>query len=109
MKDFYDVWQLSLQYEFDGKTLQTAIKKTFENRSTSISPFEELSMELRVSGDKQVQWEAFLKKSALNAPDKFNDVLDALTLFLKPLLDATLKNTDFDATSDAGGSWRKKS
>lgn len=36
MKDFYDLWLLSRQFDFDGRVLATAIRKTFENRKTDI-------------------------------------------------------------------------
>lgn len=31
MKDFYDLWLLARQFDFDGPTLATAIRRTFEN------------------------------------------------------------------------------
>ena len=37
MKDFFDIWLLCQQYEFDGKTLATAIARTFAHRETMIS------------------------------------------------------------------------
>jgi len=36
MKDFYDIWVLSRQFDFDGHVLAMAIRKTFENRRTDI-------------------------------------------------------------------------
>jgi len=32
MKDFYDVWLLSKQFDYKGRMLSTAIQKTFENQ-----------------------------------------------------------------------------
>jgi hypothetical protein len=32
MKDFFDIWLLSRQFDFDGKTLSAAVKGTFTNR-----------------------------------------------------------------------------
>lgn len=34
MKDFYDIWLLSRQYEFDKRMLAEAVSLTFENRDT---------------------------------------------------------------------------
>jgi len=34
MKDFYDVWKLSQQFEFDGETMVEAIRATFSRRQT---------------------------------------------------------------------------
>ena len=36
MKDFYDIWLLSRQCDFDGATLQKAIIATFQKRATPI-------------------------------------------------------------------------
>lgn len=36
MKDFYDIWRLVDYFEFDGKILQNAIRRTFDYRSTEL-------------------------------------------------------------------------
>jgi len=36
MKDFFDVWSASQEFEFDGPTLSKAIKTTFETRGTKV-------------------------------------------------------------------------
>ena len=36
MKDFYDVWTLARQFDFDGKGLSTAIRATFQRRQTAL-------------------------------------------------------------------------
>ena len=36
MKDFYDIWLLSRQFNFDGPTLATAVSRTFVNRKTPV-------------------------------------------------------------------------
>lgn len=36
MKDLYDIWLLSRQFDFDGETLAAAIQRTFANRDTGI-------------------------------------------------------------------------
>jgi hypothetical protein len=37
LKDFFDLWLLSRQFEFDGRLLSEAITRTFENRKTTMS------------------------------------------------------------------------
>ncbi len=37
MKDFYDVYVLARDFEFDGAVLQTSIRRTFEKRETPLS------------------------------------------------------------------------
>src|SRR5213082_2664696 len=36
MKDFYDLWRLSQNFDFDGTLLTEAIKSTFERRGTEV-------------------------------------------------------------------------
>lgn len=38
MKDFYDLWALSRQFDFDGVTLAEAVRLTFERRGTGLPP-----------------------------------------------------------------------
>ncbi len=35
-KDFYDLWFISQQFDFEGALLQTAIINPFKNRATSV-------------------------------------------------------------------------
>lgn len=66
MKDFYDIWLLQRQFDFDGETLAMAIKKTFANRDTPI-PEQPLafSREFGEDNKKQIQWKTFIRKSKL--------------------------------------------
>ncbi len=36
MKDFFDLWVLSRQFDFDGATLASAIQRTFAHRKTVV-------------------------------------------------------------------------
>ena len=107
MRDFFDLWLLSRQFDFDGVTLATAISKTFENRKTPI-PAEALALTSAFADDpiKQTQWKGFLKKARLqNAPDDLHDVVDALRVFLQPVTAAARDAIDFARRWDAPGPW----
>ena len=58
MKDFYDIWALSRQFEFNGPELAEAIRLTFERRGTALPSAVDAFTGPFVS-DKQVQWSAF--------------------------------------------------
>ncbi|MCI0705767.1 MAG: nucleotidyl transferase AbiEii/AbiGii toxin family protein [Planctomycetia bacterium] len=108
MKDFYDLWLLSRQFDFDGATLATAIRRTFANRKTRVvsSP---TALTAAFGGDaaKQTQWQAFLKKTKLSAvPVALQDVVDALVPFLSPVAAAIEGGTSFDQLWAAPGPWR---
>jgi hypothetical protein len=61
MKDFYDIWLLARQFSFESRTLQTAIKRTFENRGTQI-PQNIKAFSIEFTSTKQNQWKSFRKR-----------------------------------------------
>jgi len=82
MKDFYDIWLLSRQYEFDKETLAEAIELTFENRETEI-PDEIVAFSEEFIQEKQVQWTAFRKRLGQeHIPEDFTEVVWAVRDFL---------------------------
>ena len=105
MKDFYDVWRLS-HGSFDGELLLAAIKNTLENRNTDAVRFAELEQELNEANDKQTQWTAFLRKSAVEAPAEFAGVLKEIGVLITPLLDALVNQEKFAGIWEASGPWR---
>jgi len=73
MRDFYDIWLLSRVFDFDGGTLAEAVRQTFARRRTVIPAHPTaFTREFGASAEKQAQWPAFLRRSALtNAPEDF--------------------------------------
>ena len=106
MKDFYDVWRLSRHQAFDGQTLHHTIARTLENRSTEAIRFADLSEELIASDDKEAQWSAFLSKSNLAGPRRFEDLLTAIGILAAPMLDAIIDHSEFSGRWKDGGPWR---
>lgn len=90
VRDFFDIWALSQQFEFDGATLVEAIGKTFANRGTPASAASADRIRVFLEDpQRQVQWRAFLTKSQVDgAPDDFAGVAQAIDAFLRPVLDA---------------------
>ncbi|MDO8804547.1 MAG: nucleotidyl transferase AbiEii/AbiGii toxin family protein [Elusimicrobiota bacterium] len=108
MKDFFDIWLLSRQFDFQGAVLAKAINKTFKTRATVIpgNPviFTDTFTKNKV---KQTQWNAFLRKNRLsNAPTAFSDTLSGLAVFLKPVLAALSAGRPFSASWKACGPWK---
>ena len=69
MKDFYDLWFLSRNFEFDGATLVSAIRATFERRKTPLPDEVPTGLRDEFSAIKTVQWNAFQRKSRLEKND----------------------------------------
>lgn len=81
MKDFYDIWLLSRQFDFDAAVLGKALRLTFERRSTSLAGLGSFSAEFAEA--KQRQWMAFRSRMRLDhAPAHFADILGQLSVFL---------------------------
>lgn len=81
MKDFYDIWFISNQLDFDGVKLAEAIRQTFERRGTmvpeEIEAFSEGFIEV-----KQVQWTAFWNKlNQDHVPVSFEDIVSGVKTF----------------------------
>lgn len=105
MKDFYDIWRL-MQRNFNGRTLYRAVSQTIINRDTEVISFSELERELIESGDKQLQWSAFLQKSRVRAPESFAVLLREISIMASPVLEAVIEGSELDMTWEAGGRWK---
>lgn len=88
MKDFYDIWLLSRQFDFNHEILARAINNTFANRNTQI--LEEpvvFSDKFINDANKQTQWKAFIRKARLeNVPDDFAEVVNVIHDFIQPVI-----------------------
>jgi 3,4-dihydroxy-2-butanone 4-phosphate synthase len=88
MKDFYDIWMLSRQFEFDGEHLAEAIRLTFDNRNTAL-PVEIEAFSDEFINSKQIQWTAFARRlNQEHVPAQFQDIIKGVRAFLYPLISA---------------------
>ena len=108
MRDFYDVWLLSREFDFDGAVLAEAVRRTFERRKTDVPAKPTASADgFAHDSQKQVQWSAFLRRSRLSdAPDKFAAVVNSIPSFLGPVMRALSEGKPFAKSWVAPGPWR---
>ena len=105
MKDFYDIWLLSRQFDFDGVKLAEAIRLTFQRRGTSL-PTRIEAFEQTFIGAKQVQWAAFCKRIQQDhVPESFKDVVSMVEDFLVPLTFLFSQGNPKPMSWPASGSW----
>ena len=108
MKDFFDVWTLARQFEFEGPLLARAIAATFDRRRTDIPQTVPLALTAEFATDrtKATQWRAFLNRSKL-APlhSNFGQVIELLRAFLMPPFEALANDSDFSAHWPPSGPW----
>ncbi len=85
MKDFFDLWLIINQFKIRKNVLREAINRTFKNRKTKIPnqlPFFNKEI-LNESSDRQILWNAFLKKNKnMHAPKKLFQVAGSIQEFL---------------------------
>jgi predicted nucleotidyltransferase component of viral defense system len=108
MKDFFDIWFLSRQFDFTGKTLEKAIKTTFSIRSTGI-PTVPTAFTPDFSRDptKDAQWKAFIRKNRLiNIPKDFHKIIADVTMFLRPVVESITSKRPFHSSWKAPGPWK---
>lgn len=105
MKDFFDVWLLSSQFDFDGATLAEAIRVTFTQRATPLehSP-EVLTAAFAEDQTKVTQWHAFQRR--VEASPELAEVIAQLALFLGPIAETLSAGQSFQGTWRAPGPWR---
>ncbi len=108
MKDFYDIWFLSRNFDFKGETLIEAIEKTFEKRKTPvISEPTIFNPSFMMDENKQAQWLGFINKAKLgDAPASFEYVTAGIKIFLQPVLVSIINRQTFRSFWAAPGSWR---
>jgi predicted nucleotidyltransferase component of viral defense system len=108
MKDFYDVWMVSRELKFDGRTLARAIRATFQHRLVELPLTAPIAFTEEFVGnpDKGRQWNAFLSRNRLDAGGLgLASIVLQIRLFLMPPLLAAADGQEFEETWPAGGPW----
>lgn len=107
IRDFFDVWLLLRQFDFEGPMLARAIRETFANRGTILIPLPlALTAEFAADRSKILQWTGFLRKSRIDfAPATLQQVIDAIADFILPVVSAITSGKDFTSCWIAPGPW----
>lgn len=105
MKDFYDVWLLSRQFDFEGEKLAEAVRLTLERRGTPL-PDEIVAFTGGFVKAKQVQWTAFCKRLQQDSvPAAFKDIVSMIKTLLGPIASTLSSGTSAPARWIAPGPW----
>ena len=89
MKDFYDLYVLIQSEKLSTKSLEQAIKATFERRQTKI-PLQVLLFDPAFGLDEKFNllWNQFLKKNKLSLAAEFKDIVSLIKTEFEPILNA---------------------
>jgi len=110
MKDFYDLLALSRLFDFDGQTLVSAIRATFERRQTAIpvATPEGLDENFAEDQEKQHQWAAFVGREPLLIPAaRLQETIKELVSFVMPPVKAASSGEAFHLRWENGGPWMR--
>lgn len=96
MKDFYDLWMMSKQFEFEGDILTKAIAATFERRNTALGDEIPLALTEEFTRDDAIslRWKNFIYKlrGSKDVPP-FEQIISELKVFLLTPLEAAKAGT----------------
>ena len=106
-KDFYDIWFLSRNLQFDGQTLAEAIRTTFEERMTALPNRlpNALTDKFTIDATKQMQWRAFLRKNRLDTIIDLAAIAQEIENFLMPVVLTINEGKQFTKTWIVGAGW----
>jgi hypothetical protein len=109
MKDFFDVYKLSQELEFNGATLQQAVQSTFIRRKTSIPRGIPLAFIKELSTDlsKRGQWTAFAARTGGLSDTNFEQVIQRISDFIAPIFQAISNNEKLNLIWKPGQGWKR--
>jgi predicted nucleotidyltransferase component of viral defense system len=95
MKDFYDIYYLATNFNFEGRKLQEAIYETLSNRARvyeqdSVTVISRLKEDIHI----QKRWKNFCKK-VLKYELNFSDVIDVIINFTLPPFQSMIQENEF--------------
>lgn len=106
MKDYYDIYYLANKFDFDGKVLTEALRKTFANRehNFTVEQFEQV-MSFDNDAAMQKKWKAFIRKVDAKTDD-YSTVLKTIKAFLTKPFTAAVRDKGFtEKWSAINGKW----
>ena len=102
VKDFYDVWHLAQRYEFDGRILGNAVRRTFERRTTELPSDVPLGLAATYLNDpnRAPQWSGLLGGAGSTSAVSFQEAGSRIREFVLPVT-----RSDFAGAWPPGGPW----
>jgi predicted nucleotidyltransferase component of viral defense system len=99
-KDFYDIYLLQRNFDFDSGVLSTALIETFKNRATEFSTI--IAFETSFVEDilRNQQWDGFMKKRVASRKIDFRIVIDEIQQFLLPIVNTILSSQPLNKSWD---------
>lgn len=88
MKDFYDIWLLSQEQQFEMDRLADALKATFQRRRTELPSALPTALSEKFLEDKAKLWREFLSRVGLSpSVGDLSNIAEAISGFLMPVVE----------------------
>jgi predicted nucleotidyltransferase component of viral defense system len=95
-KDFYDIYILASNYDFDGDELKKAIEETFHHRQTGFDDIVAFEKEFAEDAIRKSRWNSFIKKKKAMETVDFTTAVEQIIDFLKPIVEKIVDNGEID-------------
>ena len=92
MRDYYEIWALARDFEFDGDVLRSAIDATFSRRTVDTPTASPVGLSDSYVTAAQRFWPAFLKRSVpTESGATLSKVVAGIRAFIEPVLSGQAK------------------
>ncbi len=108
MKDFFDIWILLRQLQFDGLALQQAIEETCKRRQTSLTLPDSFNPVFYNNPVHQSRWLKLLQSIENDFSIPLSQAISEINEFLQPLLKASQVNRRFKKTWTYSQKWNER-
>jgi len=109
MKDFHDVWALSMSFPFDGVALHDAVASCFGRRGTAWTSEipDALAPDFYGASGLESRWSAYARKGGFRTPPpaSFEEIGEGVRGFLRPVRDSIVAGNPLPKSWSAGGPW----
>lgn len=95
-KDFYDIFILASNYDFNGEELKKAIEETFHHRQTGFDDIVAFEKGFADDAIRKSRWNAFIKKKKAMVSVDFEGAVELIKNFLQPIVEKILGNVEMD-------------
>ena len=109
MKDYFDLWFMSQNLEFDATPLSKSVSATFERRKTGLPDDVPVGLSEAFATDPAVVrlWGNFMTRNMLDSqPPGFRETTTVLCDFLMPAVRRVLKGETVAMVWPPGGPWK---
>lgn len=105
LKDFYDIYAFSKEFNFNGSILKDALIETFEHRNTKFDDILAFEDDF-ITPYRKGQWTSFIKKKSPNTKIELIEVIVEIKRFILPIVQSIKENSNFDVNWDCEkGEW----